>query len=72
MIQMVKTTVNQLWLNQELLSQKILVRKTQLEANGKVYEYAGKSEVEGVEKLTYDKTHFNDIEAPVSPEGIAQ
>ena len=45
-------------------------KKDTVEANGKVYEYAGKSEVEGAEKLTYDKTHFNDIEAPVSPEGM--
>ena len=45
-------------------------KKDIVEANGKVYEYAGKSEVEGADKLTYDKTHFNDIEAPVSPEGM--
>ena len=45
-------------------------KKDTVEANDKVYEYAGKSEVEGAEKLTYDKTHFNDIEAPVSPEGM--
>lgn len=45
-------------------------KKDTVEANGKVYEYAGKSEVEGVDKLTYDKTRFNDIEAPVSPEGM--
>ena len=45
-------------------------KKDTVEANGKVYEYAGKSEVEGSDKLTYDKTHFNDIEAPVSPEGM--
>ena len=45
-------------------------KKDIVEANGKVYEYAGKSEVEGSDKLTYDKTHFNDIEAPVSPEGM--
>ena len=45
-------------------------KKDTVEANGKVYEYAGKSEVEGAEKLTYDKTRFNDIEAPVSPEGM--
>ena len=45
-------------------------KKDTVEANGKVYEYVGKSEVEGAEKLTYDKTHFNDIEAPVSPEGM--
>ena len=45
-------------------------KKDIVEANGKVYEYAGKSEVEGADKLTYDKTRFNDIEAPVSPEGM--
>ena len=45
-------------------------KKDTVEANGKVYEYAGKSEAEGSDKLTYDKTHFNDIEAPVSPEGM--
>ena len=45
-------------------------KKDIVEANGKVYEYAGKSEAEGSDKLTYDKTHFNDIEAPVSPEGM--
>ena len=45
-------------------------KKDTVEANGKVYEYAGKSEVEGSDKLTYDKTRFNDIEAPVSPEGM--
>ena len=45
-------------------------KKDIVEANGKVYEYAGKSEAEGAEKLTYDKTRFNDIEAPVSPEGM--
>ena len=45
-------------------------KKDTVEANGKVYEYAGKSEVEGADKLTYDKTHFNDIEVPVSPEGM--
>ena len=45
-------------------------KKDTIEANGKVYEYAGKSEVEGADKLTYDKTHFNDIEAAVSPEGM--
>ena len=45
-------------------------KKDTVEANGKVYEYAGKSEVEGTDKLTYDKTRFNDIEAPVSPEGM--
>ena len=45
-------------------------KKDTVEVNGKVYEYAGKSEVEGADKLTYDKTRFNDIEAPVSPEGM--
>ena len=45
-------------------------KKDIVEANGKVYEYAGKSEVEGADKLTYDKTRFNNIEAAVSPEGM--
>ena len=45
-------------------------KKDTVEANGKVYEYAGKSEIEGSDKLTYDKTRFNDIEAAVSPEGM--
>ena len=45
-------------------------KKDTVEANGKVYEYAGKSEVEGADKLTYDKTRFNNIEAAVSPEGM--
>ena len=45
-------------------------KKDTVEANGKVYEYTGKSEVEDADKLTYDKTRFNDIEAPVSPEGM--
>ena len=45
-------------------------KKDIVEANGKVYEYAGESEIEGADKLTYDKTRFNDIEAPVSPEGM--
>ena len=45
-------------------------KKDTVEANGKVYEYAGKSEVEGSDKLTYDKTRFNDIEVAVSPEGM--
>ena len=45
-------------------------KKDTVEANGKVYEYAGKSEVEGADKLTYDKTRFNNIETAVSPEGM--
>jgi len=45
-------------------------KKDTVEANGKVYEYAGKSEIEGADKLTYDKTRFNNIEAAVSPEGM--
>ncbi len=53
----VKTTMNQLWLNQELSLLKILVKDT-VEANGKVYEYAGKSRSRGADKLTYDKTHL--------------
>ena len=44
-------------------------KKDTVEANNKVYEYV-RSEVEGTDKPTYDKTHFNDIEAPVSPEGM--
>ena len=44
-------------------------KKDTVEANNKVYEYV-RSEVEGADKLTYDKTKFNDIEARVSPEGM--
>ena len=44
-------------------------KKDTVEANNKVYEYV-RSEVEGADKLTYDKTRFNDIEAAVSPEGM--
>ena len=44
-------------------------KKDTVETNNKVYEYV-RSEVEGTDKPTYDKTHFNDIEAPVSPEGM--
>lgn len=44
-------------------------KKDIVEANNKVYEYV-RSEVEGTDKPKYDKTRFNDIEAPVSPEGM--
>lgn len=44
-------------------------KKDTVEANNKVYEYV-RSEVENADKLTYDKTKFNDIEARVSPEGM--
>ena len=44
-------------------------KKETVEANNKVYEYV-RSEVEGADKATYDKTNFNNIEARVSPEGM--
>ena len=44
-------------------------KKDTVEANNKVYEYV-RSEVENADKLTYDKTSFNNIEARVSPEGM--
>ena len=44
-------------------------RKVHLEANNKVYELV-RSEVINSDKATYEKTKFNDIEAPVSPEGM--
>ena len=44
-------------------------KKNTVEANNKVYEYV-RSEVEGADKATYDKTNFNSIEARVSPEGM--
>ena len=44
-------------------------KKDTVEANNKVYEYV-RSEVEGTDKPKYDKTSFNNIEAPVSPEGM--
>ena len=44
-------------------------KKETVEANNKVYEYV-RSEVEGADKATYDKTSFNNIEARVSPEGM--
>ena len=40
-----------------------------LEANNKEYQL-GRSEIVDENKATYEKTHFNDIEAPVSPEGM--
>ena len=44
-------------------------KKDTVEVNGKVYEYV-RSEVKDAEKVTYEKTNFNDIEAKVSPEGL--
>ena len=44
-------------------------RKVHLKANNKVYELV-RSEVISSDKATYEKTKFNDIEAPVSPEGM--
>ena len=44
-------------------------KKDTVEVNGKVYEYV-RSEVKDAEKVTYEKTNFNDIEAKVSPEGM--
>ena len=40
-----------------------------IQANNKEYKWI-RSEVVGANKATYDKTKFNDIEAPVSPEGM--
>ena len=44
-------------------------REFHLEANNKAYSLV-RSEVIDSDKATYEKTHFNDIEAPVSPEGM--
>ena len=44
-------------------------REVNLKANNKVYELV-RSEVISSDKATYEKTKFNDIEAPVSPEGM--
>ena len=44
-------------------------REVHLKANNKVYELV-RSEVISSDKATYEKTKFNDIEAPVSPEGM--
>ena len=40
-----------------------------IQANNKEYKWI-RSEVVDANKATYDKTKFNDIEAPVSPEGM--
>ena len=40
-----------------------------IQDNNKEYKWI-RSEVVGENKATYKKTHFNDIEAPVSPEGM--
>ena len=44
-------------------------KKNIIKVNGKVYEYV-RSEIENADKKSYDKTSFNDIKAPVSPEGM--
>ena len=44
-------------------------REVYLEANNKAYELV-RSEVINSDKATYETTKFNDIEAPVSPEGM--
>ena len=44
-------------------------KKDTVEVNGKVYEYA-RTEVKDADKVTYEETSFNDIEAKVSPEGM--
>ena len=44
-------------------------REVHLEANNKAYELV-RLEVINSDKATYEKTKFNDIEAPVSPEGM--
>lgn len=49
---------------------KDIGKKDIVEVNGRVYEYVGKFEVEGVDKFIYDKICFNDIEAVVFLEGM--
>ena len=44
-------------------------KEEKIQANNKEYELV-RSEVINPDKTTYEKTHFNDIEAPVSPEGM--
>ena len=44
-------------------------KERKIQANNKEYELVH-SEVINPDKTTYEKTHFNDIEAPVSPEGM--
>ena len=44
-------------------------KEEKIQANNKEYELV-RSEVVDSDKATYEKTHFNDIEAPVSPEGM--
>ena len=40
-----------------------------IQANNKEYKWI-RSEVVAANKATYEKTKFNDVEAPVSPEGM--
>ena len=44
-------------------------KEEKIQVNNKEYEWV-RSEVVDSDKATYEKTHFNDIEAPVSPEGM--
>ena len=44
-------------------------KEEKIQANNKEYELV-RSEIIDSDKATYEKTHFNDIEAPVSPEGM--
>ena len=44
-------------------------KEEKIQANNKEYELV-RSEVINPDKATYEKTHFNNIEAPVSPEGM--
>ena len=44
-------------------------QEEKIQANNKEYELV-RSEVINPDKATYEKTHFNNIEAPVSPEGM--
>ena len=44
-------------------------KEAAIQANNKEYKWI-RSEVVDANKATYDKTKFNDIEAPVSPEGM--
>ena len=44
-------------------------KEESIKANDKEYTLV-RSEVVGKDKATYEKTYFNDIEAPVSPEGM--
>ena len=44
-------------------------KKDTVEVDGKTYKYV-RSEVENIEKTSFDKTKFNDLEVAVSPKGL--